>query len=336
MRGRALRAGLWLSAVLALLAGLPAWAQQVSELPSATTRCLVVEAGAPETPDYPFEAFKSSRRGGTTVRLEFSAPDKPPRVTVLERTEEVFAEAVRAHARYLRVPCLKPNEGPVFLERDYVFRPDDQQVLWFSARDSTAAEDSRLMKCRVHLKSQSIPEYPSWLRREGLQGRVIASIRFDAPDLPPTTAVYSRPAAQYLAEEIEQWAKGLRLPCHPGRPVQSVMVFHYILDDSGYGFKNVPFRNLLGSTAGIEQQRLDFDTTTMGCPFDVEFWYRRPHLPNRVGEIGERNAARRPLLEWMETIELKLSRVALDSVYGDNTRITIPCTRIDLKPKEKS
>jgi hypothetical protein len=79
---------------------------------------------------------------------------------------------------------------------------------------------------------------------------------------------------------------------------------------------------------------LDFDTRQMGCPFEVDFHYRQPRLRNRIGEVGETNAARRPLLEWMESIVLDLPSNSLDSVYGDSTRITVPCARIDLKPKE--
>lgn len=326
----------WAAVALAVGAMVgPAAAQQVSESPSPAARCLTVVPDAPDRPEYPYEQLQRGIRGSVKALLTFRAPDRPPKVTVQEQTDPSFVEAVRQHARDLRVPCLQPGEGPVRLEREYVFQPDERKVQWFSARDVDASLNAELMACARHVSGEERPNYPMRAERLGLQGRVLALLRFDAPDQPPIVKVHSSRTARPLAQHVEWWVRGLRLPCHGGQPVSSVITFTFILEGSGgYGFKDVPFRTLLARTMGIERQRLAFDTGTMKCPFEVAFSYRQPHLPNQVGEIGAPDPARRPLLEWMETINLDLEREQLDSVYGDTTNITVPCIRIDLKPKE--
>jgi hypothetical protein len=326
------RIGAWL---LGLAAAQPAWAQQVGEAMSPAARCLVTVAGAAEAPEYPFVAFKGGRRGAVQVLLEFDAPDRPPRVQVQERTDELFEQAVVAHARHLRVPCLRPEDGTARLLRDYVFRSDDERVQWFSAVDARGREDARLLACRTHVKGLETPEYPAWGRHVGEQGRLLAEVRFVAADQPPVVTLHGRRNMDRFRDSVESWLVGLRLPCHAGRPVSATFQFVFVMEgEAGYGFRNVPFVSLLASTVGIEKLRLEFDTRTMGCPFEVQWHYRQPHLRNLVGELDSRDPARRPLLEWMETIELKLPSRSLDSVYGDSTRITVPCVHVNLKPKE--
>ncbi len=330
------RAGLIGLVALALAALAPgAQAQQVSESVSPAARCLVVEAGKPEEPEYPNDKLKSGQGGSTQVLLVFTAPDAAPSVQVLEHTDEPYAEAVRQHARHLRVPCMSRSEAPVRLLRDYRFRPDDRKVHWFSARDATAAEDAKLLNCRTHVDGQERPVYPLRARELGIQGRVVAELRFDAADRPPTVKLHARSNARSLTQGVGHWLHGLRLPCHPGRPVHTDFTFIFTFEGEGdYGFRQPTFRQLLGTTAGITKMRLNFDTRAMGCPFDIRFSYRQPYLRNEVGQVGDPDPARRPLLEWLETIQFDVSAALLDAVYGDTVTVTVPCILIDLKPKE--
>lgn len=313
-----------------------AWAQQVDMAPSPALRCLTVVPGGREAPEYPFDLFKAGERGAVQVLLEFDRADAPPRAKVQEHTAWPFAEAVLAHARDLRVPCLPPGSPTARLLRDYVFKPDDfRSVQWHRTSDADAEANAQAWRCVRHIKGWERPEYPRAALNADLQGRVVVEARFEAPDQPPVLAVHARRPASLLAQAVSSWFKDTRMPCHPGRPVTAYLTYEFLLDGTNrFGFKEVTFRNVIAATAGIEKQRLLFDTTTMGCPFDVSLWYRQPHLPNRVGEVGERNAARRPLLEWMETVEFKLPQEALDSIYGDRAVIHVPCIRVDLKPKE--
>jgi hypothetical protein len=326
-----------LAFALLMVAGLvPAWAQQIEAPVSAASRCLTVREGAADAPEYPFDAFKRGVRGAVQVLLEFSAADAPPKLTVQENLGDPdFVDAVRKHARDLRVPCLKPGEGPARLIRDYQFRPDDRKVHWFSAVDADAEAERQAWRCVRHARGATKPEYSRAARQAELQGRVVAELRFDSADRPPQFVVHARPGADELVRSVEAWLSGLRMPCHAGGVVKSDWTFVYLLEGEGaYGFRDLPFATLLGNTVGIDRQRLQFDTTRMACPFEVDFQFRQPYLRNRVGEVGERHPERRVLLEWMETIDLRAGRRSLDSIYGDRTRITVPCIRIDLKPKE--
>jgi hypothetical protein len=318
-----------------LLAAAVAAAEQVDMAPSPALRCLTVAAGEREAPEYPFDAFKAGERGSVRVLLEFDRPDAPPRATVQSHSGWPFAEAVRAHARHLRVPCLESGSPPARLLREYVFQPDDRQVHWYRTLDADAEANAEAWKCVRHVRGSDQPDFPSAMLRRGVQGRVVVEALFEAPDRPPVLKVNSQRSANMLALAVSRWLQDTRMPCHPGRPVTAYVTYEFLIEGAGrYGFKEVTFRNLLAATAGIERQRLAFDTTTMGCPFDVKLWYRQPHLPNRVGEMGQSNPARRPLLEWMETVEFKMRQADLDTIYGDSTVITVPCIRVDLKPKE--
>jgi hypothetical protein len=53
-----------------------------------------------------------------------------------------------------------------------------------------------------------------------------------------------------------------------------------------------------------------------------------------VGQAGNADPARRELTEWLRESELDLPKRSLDAVFGDETTITVPCIKIDLKRKE--
>ena len=333
MRGRA-ALGLAL-----LLAAASAVAQQVEVAERETLRCLGVKAGAPPAPEFPPREFQNRVRGGVQVLLEFSAPDREPRVTVQENTgQEAFVEAVRAHVKDLRVPCLQPGEPPLRVVRDFVFRPDDRQVHWFRDSDADAAASREALSCVMHQGGprQKTPIYPPAALRYDVQGRVLARLRFDGPDSPPVAELSARRSARLLEQAVAQWAQGLRMPCHPGQgPVTGLYTLVFTFEgERHYGFNELTFRALLGGTRGIREKTLNFDTTTMGCPFEVDFQYRQPQWLNLVGEIGTPDPARRPLLEWLQTVEFDLKPELLDAIHGDTARVLIPCIRLDLKPKE--
>ena len=100
---------------LALAAALPqpGRAQQVDLLPSAASRCLQPPAEQRGVPDYPFAAWKNGEKGRVKVELEITAPDRRPRVQVQVQERDgadSMVEAVQAHVRQWRVPCLTEAE----------------------------------------------------------------------------------------------------------------------------------------------------------------------------------------------------------------------------------
>lgn len=327
------------AAAALLLATAAASAQQVTLVPTAAERCLVPTADRRGAPEYPFSAFKHQSPGRVKMQLSFADGVSPPAVTVLE-TEGMdgfdgdFIQAVKTHVADYRVPCLGRDEAPARLNIDFVFTPDRRKVTWSEPVDPQGAEKLTMLKCVQHETGRGAPEYPKLALRRNLQGRVVARLRFVAADQPPLAEVYSRPAGRLLAHEIRDWVGGYRMPCHTGESVQSDWSFVFSIASDSFGFKPLTLPQFLGLVKGIRQQRLQFDFGAMDCPFELKLVYRQPYLPNSVGEIGPVVAARRPFLDWLSQVELDLPERALDSVFGDRVTLPVPCTKIDLIPKE--
>jgi hypothetical protein len=246
-----------------------------------------------------------------------------------------FVDAVREHVGTLRVPCVHEIGGRARLEIDYEFRPDRRRVDWSQPVDAADPGRALMLRCVVHVDREARPRFPVWARRAALQGRVLARLRFHAKDQPPDVQVYARQVSGDLKQVVGDWARELRMPCHEGGPIESVWTFVYrYTDDAAYGFREFTLPQMLGSVRGIRRQTLQLDTTTMGCPFELRLAYRQPDLPNLVGEVGSIDPARRPLLDWLATVDLDLPQRTLDAVYGDTAHLQVPCVKIDLKPKE--
>ena len=331
-------AGLMLTALLAggALAQTPE--PKTPELqPSAAQQCLTHAAGKDAQPEYPAAEFNHNVGGRVQVELSFNRPDRAPEVTILlQHASQRLVDAVQEHLRGLRVPCLDDKSAPARLKQDFIFAVDRRQVHWTGPVDTDQGRRAALLSCFVHANGSIRPDYPMRQLRQAIQGRVLARVRFASATDPPAVEVYARDYASGLADEVKDWLKDTRLPCHSGAPLTGVWVFEFMIEGERYGFKELSFSQFLSRTKGIQRQTLALDTTTMGCPFDVRLHYRQPAMRNAAGDVGEANPARRPLLEWMAAAELDLSRTAMDSIFGDLAKITVPCLKIDLKPQEKS
>lgn len=331
---------------LGWLLAVPVAAQQVTLEPSAAVACMTPAADARGVPEYPFVAFKSGHKGRVRVVLSFTSPDTHPAVKVTEHEgDDSFVDAVKAHVRQFRVPCHDGGELPVRLTFDFQFRPDDREVFSSGPIDADAAARNEQLACMVHESGRKAPRYPDRALGAAVQGRVVALLRFEAPDQAPLAEVYtradaqssstSRQAAEMLSEPIAAWVKGYRLPCLQGRPISTTVIFVYRDERDAYGFKpNMTLMNLLPAVRNIKLQRLAFDFNRMACPFDVAMTYYQPHLPNRVLEIGTHDPSRRPFLDWLRQSVLDLPEPTLDSVFADTARFTVPCMKINLQPKD--
>ena len=326
-------------AALAPAVALPllAQAQQVELEPSAASRCLQPPAAERGVPEYPFAAWKNQEKGTVKVELEFTTPDKRPRVAVLERDgPRSLVDAVEEHVRSYRVPCLTAAETPSRLRIEFVFKPDDRRVAWSRPTDADSERRLTALRCVAHDSGKKLPAYPDDALRGQVQGRVLARLRFVAPDQPPEAEVFGQASAELLTRAIRRWVSGYRMPCLEGAPVEAIWTFVYRFEGEAFGFKPLDLLQLMGVTKDIETQRLQMDTNTMACPFDVQFQYRQPFAKNFVGELGPTDPSRRPLLDWMQGIQLNLARRPMDTVFGDTTTISVPCAKINLKPKENS
>jgi hypothetical protein len=179
-------------------------------------------------------------------------------------------------------------------------------------------------------------QYPLDAQQRALQGRLWATVRYAAPDQAPEVQLHHRDQAEPFAAGVKAWLLKRRMPCMQGEPVTANMKFIFRLEGDSFGFKPLTLLQYMGRTAGLKQQQVQFDTTTMGCPFDLRLDYLQPNGSNRVGELGESNPARRPLLEWLANSSLALAPAQLDAVYADTADIHVACIKIDLKPQEKT
>lgn len=326
---------------LGLVAAQPVWAQggvQATLAPSAAVACLQPAAAQRGVPAFPFEAWKGGERGEVVVRLEFGGPDFPPRVRVLKQDgPDEFVFAVKSHVASWRVPCLPAGERAT-LEQTFSFDSSLRQSRLSAPVDAADATRRAAMKCLSHVSGGLSFDYPQKALNEGVQGQVLAALKFTSPDQPPEVRrVAARPAAETLRVAVERQAAGLRMPCLTGEHVEMVLTYQFVFESAGRmtraGLKPLTLQQLLPAVRGIRTATLQLDTRDMGCPFDVTWQYRKPDFDNEVTETGATLAVREPMLSWFKGIELELPAAALDAVYGDTTTITVPCVQVDLKPQ---
>lgn len=322
--------------MLALWACSAAFAQKAELAPSAAVACLTPTEAERGGPEYPFNAYKESKAGRVKVALVFDGPAEAPRVEVLEQTGgDEFVEGVRQHVSRYRVPCRAPNSAARLLF-DFEFRPDQRQVLWSAPTDAADAARRAMLGCVVRPFDTLASAYPEEARRWDVQGRVVARMRFVAPDQAPEVETYARPSAHELARVARRWVDRWRMPCLTGGPVDTQMLIIFQLNDARFGFPPMDLLSLMRAADGIERQSLSLDTRNMGCPFELKLQYLQPLLPNVVGEVGARDAAREPLLRWLRSVRLKLDAKTEDAVFADTADLAVPCVNIQLTPKEKT
>ena len=325
-----------LLALLVLLAqvGVPmARAQDVSLAPSEAVACLTPPPAERGEPDYPLMAYKAGKGGRVVARVLFQDKAWLPRIDIVEETGgDEFTDAVKSHLRKLRVPCL-PAGGSATLQFEYSFNPERGDVNWLEPEDLADGGRRALLGCVTG--GPPAPIYPDEARRQSLQGRLWAKLRYTAADRPPEVQLFHRPGQELLAQAARQWLEARRMPCHQGGPVNAEVAFVFRLGDDVYGFKSMTLLQLMRSVQGIRKRPLQLDTREMGCPFRLKFTYRQPDAPNRIGQLDDPHAGRRPLLDWLRGVQLDLPQRTLDAVYADTADIEVPCLKIALTPQEK-
>ena len=148
-------------------------AQDVTLEPSAALRCLTPAADVRGTPTYPPDAWKRGDAGVVEVELIFTVPEGRPEVKVLKSVGgDDFVDAVKAHVRDFRVPCLQLAEVPVRLRQAYDFVPDRRSVHWAHPVDLSEPDRRKLLGCVKHESGERGPDFPEGARRAGVQGRV--------------------------------------------------------------------------------------------------------------------------------------------------------------------
>jgi hypothetical protein len=206
-----------------------------------------------------------------------------------------------------------------------------------AASESEAQRTKRLMACLHHTEGVKQLEYPDALRRRGAQGRVVARLRFTAADQPPEVELLHRPAAREFQFFVDDHVRKLRLPCHDGAAFRLQQLYVFKIEGSKFGFRpGLGFEELLQHARTRTPQTVVLDTSTMGCPFHIRYFYLQPSGRNGVwvDEPGPTLPSRRPLLDALADSELTLVGSSLSAVYADTARLQVPCGRFELKPSD--
>lgn len=206
-----------------------------------------------------------------------------------------------------------------------------------ASAESAFNRNARLAACIRHVDGRPPPDYPDELRRAGAEGRVVAQLRFTAPDVPPEVTLYHRPAVREFRFIVDDYVRKLRMPCHDGRPFTVQQLYVFVMEGSSFGFKSsLSLPDLLKLARSRGDQTVTLDTTAMACPFDIDYFYLQPERRNgvRVRGVGAAVPSRRPLLDALAESELTLVGAALSAVYADTARVHVPCGRFELPARE--
>jgi hypothetical protein len=184
------------------------------------------------------------------------------------------------------------------------------------------------------------PDYPAMSLSAKAGGLVRVELVFNGPDVAPVVRVIDPNAAEVtilaaepdasLIRSVQALVAGYRLPCLHAAPVESNLLFSFLIDGRpGVALKDLPLVQLLGAAKDLPGGTF-FDTAGMGCPFDVRLTYYRPHALNVVRELESSNPARAPLLDWLAAITLNLDPSTNTALLGDTLNVRVPCLKIDL------
>jgi hypothetical protein len=322
-----------IAGAMACLAWLPGWAQaQVAALDTADAQALACLQRAEAKPAYP-AADLQARTGGTLrMSLRFTAPDKPPQVTVIFRAaSDAMVDEVTSIVRNYRLPCL--SGGPVTAVQEFAFRPRaTDPITWTPLSPVAAAPDtSRVMKCLV-----TPPDAPAF--GGGLPQRevtnVFVDLGFSRPDAPPEVKVSYSSAGASQEQIVRDYVREYRLPCLPPGARPAWMRQHFQFRPYGVGkrvFKDaLTLGAFLSNVKGIREQRVSFDFGTMSCPFQVAWTLGRPRLDNRVGQVGATDPNRAPFLAWLAGLELEMKPAQFEQLVGQTLIINVGCGALDL------
>jgi hypothetical protein len=206
-----------------------------------------------------------------------------------------------------------------------------------AAGESEAQRTKRLMACLRHTEGLQKLEYPEALRRQGAQGRVVARLHFTAADQAPQVELLHRPAAREFQFLVDDYVRKLRMPCHDGAVFRLQQLYVFKIEGTDFGFRpGLGFEELLQHARTRTPQTVVLDTSTMGCPFHIRYFYLQPLRRNGVwvDESGPTLPSRRPLLDALADSELTLVGSSLSAVYADTARLQVPCGRFELKPRD--
>lgn len=288
-----------------------------AEPETSPLRCLVGPSA--KRPSYP-EGMAEQKTGGVfRVRLTFDRADEKPQVEwTYVSAGEPFQRAVLDWIAQYRLPCLDAAAGPVIAVQEFQFVPGDgRKVIDGKLRGSGPLIPPCLVGAETLLDSP------------GESGTVVASATFVGPSGPPRVEINFQSGPR-LGRAVRQHMEAWRMPCLTRTlTLQQTYNFRYE-GERRSRFGDTTLQTFLASVLGIEKQHVRFDFSTMSCPFEVQFVFFQPFLPNGVGEIERTDPNRREFLEWLKGVELDLKPSLRKQMIGETMTISVPCGVVDL------
>lgn len=220
-------------------------------------------------------------------------------------------------------------------EFQFVPKPDDATVFWSEVRDDQA-RFSRLPQACIDatMKSAQPPVYPRDAIARQEAGMVLTKLTFTGPDTPPEVKILFEPRSQSLVNAVQSAVARYRMPCADAgaAPISATQTFDFKIEGAAkYSLqRDLTLVQFAGLIDDLKSQKVRFDFTTMGCPFDVKLKVYRPYMDNRVGELADRNPGRREFLEWLRKTDLQIPTRAMKDVLGSEMIVSVPCMVLDL------
>jgi hypothetical protein len=311
--------------------GSTGWAQPVFMLPmSQALACLTPAAGERGRPEYDPELLARKEGGRVEVELSFADANSAPGLRFLgPATLTGLTGAVKAHVQKFRVPCLPAGAEPARIIFTFDFIPNDgRKVMAWSAVDAPDPAKLLMHQCLTRIAGDPQPEYPRRSLDKDVQGNFLVRLTFTSATSAPEVTFDDGPSDRDLRDSLKRFFADYRLPCMTDGPVSMTRIQRFRIEGSAREFvKDLTLQQFLGSVTGLPQQ-VYFDTSTMGCPFDLRVEHRRPYYGNWVGELGDANPARKPLLDWISSLQLRVTPP--HRVLGEQFTVSVPCVIIDL------
>jgi hypothetical protein len=176
------------------------------------------------------------------------------------------------------------------------------------------------------------PKFPRLELEAGKGGKVLARVSFKETGASPVVDIVfdsHRPRlAQVAREHLAQYQ--FTCPLTDSNPLRAEQVFSFVLTDSNrYVLKDMGLKTFLSYLDRKDLVGAKFDTTQMGCPFDVNFRPRRPYTDNVVGEYGESDVRRWELLKWLRKLTMPMPKEIEGQLFDAPIKIAVPCATIN-------
>lgn len=294
-------------------------AEQGAAAPQDLSACLVrpaVHKGLQQLVD-------AGEVGTVGARLVFSKPDAPPRIEWL--ADPVSAEVqneLQFYFRDFRLPCMSPAQAPVALTQRIVLTANAAKA--DAARRAPAQGPDCL--------TRRMGDFPD--RYTTAVGKALIRLSFERPGAPSSHQVLYASPDFNDRPLIADFAKLHQLTCPVQGKAFEAEAILIMAGSKRIQFEApLKFKDFLPLVKDWRKQTFDFDLNAMGCPFDLRWDLRQPHAENGVTELGERNAARAPLLQWLARQTLRTqSAEEYDSVVLEPMTLQVPCGRLKYTP----